>query len=389
MGKRLMNNLLKLLFIHLSIIHQFKAILKHIIQSIILLLIYAYPVYSQTDSSVWAQKPELTYSGYVDVFYAYDFNTPQTNHRQPFLYNHNRHSEFNLNLGIIKASIKHAKYRANIALHTGSYVMDNYAYEPTALQHISEANAGISLNKKNNLWIDAGIIGSHIGFESAISKDCWTLTRSLLAENSPYYLSGAKLTYSPNKYWEWTALVCNGWQRIQKITGNSLPSFGTQIKYTKNDKLLINWSTFIGTDDPDTSRRMRYFNNLYVQSQLTKRLGVLGGFDIGTQQRIKGSDEYNIWFSPVIIIRYMLTSKWYSALRAELYQDKKGVIISTLSTIGFTTKGLSLNIDYLPGKNIACRVEGRWLGNSDKIFLMDNKSVSQNYVIASSIAITF
>ncbi len=28
--------------------------------------------------------------------------------------------------------------------------------------------------------MDAGIFGSHIGFESAISKDCWTLTRSIL-----------------------------------------------------------------------------------------------------------------------------------------------------------------------------------------------------------------
>lgn len=81
------------------------------------------------------------------------------------------------------------------------------------LQHIYESNIGISLNKKNNLWLDAGIFGSHIGFESAISKDCWTLTRSLFAENSPYYLSGTKLTYNPNEHWEFAVIICNGWQR--------------------------------------------------------------------------------------------------------------------------------------------------------------------------------
>ncbi len=364
-------------------------ILKSYIQLIIILLTFALPANSQKDSSVWTKKPAINYSVYVDVFYAYDFNTPSTNYRQQFLYNYNRHNEFNLNLGILKANIKHPKYRANIALHAGTYVVDNYANEPTALQHISEANAGISLNTKNNLWIDAGIIGSHIGFESAISKDCWTLTRSLLAENSPYYLSGAKLTFSPNGYWELAALICNGWQRIKKIAGNSLPAFGTQIKYTKSDKLAINWSTFIGTDDPDSTRRMRYFNNLYVQSQLTKKFGVLAGFDIGTQQIIKGSTDYNIWFSPVIILKYKLNNNWFTALRAELYQDKKGVIISTGSTNGFTTKSLSLNIDYLPYNNIACRIEGRWLGNSDNIFLRGNKNVSENFVIASSIAVGF
>lgn len=63
-----------------------------------------------------------------------------------------------------------------------------------------------------------------------------------------------------------------------------MPSFGTQIKYLKGDKLTVNWSTFIGTDDPDSVRRMRYYNNLYVQVQLTKKLGFIAGFDIGEQQ---------------------------------------------------------------------------------------------------------
>ena len=161
----------------------------------VLLFIFCPTAHGQSNSSVWVQKPEISYAGYVDIFYSYDFNEPTTNYRQTFLYNHNR-----LNLGFIKGSVKHLKYRANIALQAGTYVVDNYAAEPTVLQHIYEGNAGLSLNKKNNLWIDAGIFGSHIGFESAISKDNWTLTRSLLAENSPYYLTGTKLTYNPNEH---------------------------------------------------------------------------------------------------------------------------------------------------------------------------------------------
>ena len=217
-------------------------------------------VNGQTDSSDWSQKPEVSFSGYLDIFYAYDFNEPKTDYRQPFIYSFNRHNEFNLNLGLIKASAKHLKYRANIAMQAGTYVMDNYTNEPNALKYISEGNVGLSLNKKNNLWVDAGIFGSLIGFESAISKDSWTLTRSLLAENSPYYLSGAKLTYNPNEHWELAALLCNGWQRIKKVSGNSLPAFCSQIKYIKSDRLTFNWSTFIGTDDPDTTRRINERN---------------------------------------------------------------------------------------------------------------------------------
>jgi hypothetical protein len=343
----------------------------------------------QTDSSVWAQNPEILCSGYLDVFYAYDFNNPKTNYRQKFLYNHNRHNEFNLNLGLIKVSAKHIKYRANIALHAGTYVMDNYSAEPRALQYVYECNAGLSINEKNNLWIDAGIFGSHIGFESAISKDSWTLTRSLVAENSPYYLSGVKLTYNPNEHWELAALICNGWQRITKISGNSMPAFGTQIKYINAERLTFNWSTFVGTNDPDTIRRMRYFNNFYVQSQLAKRLGFIAGFDIGAQQIKKGGSSYDIWFGPVIIFRYMLTNKWFTALRAEYYQDKDEVIIATGTTNGFQTSGLSLNFDYSPVKNVACRLEGRWMGSVDKIFTRENKNVNDNLLIVSSIAVSF
>ena len=108
----------------------------------------------QTDSIIWGQKPEISYSGYLDIFYAYDFNEPKSNYRQNFFYNHNRHNEFNLNLGLLKVCVRHLKYRANITLQSGTYVIDNYAAEPAILQHIYEGNLGLSLNKKNNQQVN-------------------------------------------------------------------------------------------------------------------------------------------------------------------------------------------------------------------------------------------
>ena len=45
----------------------------------------------------------LTISGYAEAYYQYDFNKPADNNRPGFIYSHNRHNEFNLNLGFIKA----------------------------------------------------------------------------------------------------------------------------------------------------------------------------------------------------------------------------------------------------------------------------------------------
>lgn len=162
--------------------------------SLFLLILGALNIQAQDSASA----PQIRVSGFLDVFYCYDLNRPSGPSRQSFFYNHNRHNEFNLNLGIIKLDVEHEKYRANLALQAGTYVTDNYTQVPDMLKNVFEANMGLSLNKKNDLWLDAGILTSHIGFESAITSENWTLTRSILAENSPYYFSGAKLSYTPN-----------------------------------------------------------------------------------------------------------------------------------------------------------------------------------------------
>lgn len=343
-------------------------------------------VQAQNDS-LWQQKPDLIVSGFIDIFYVYDFNQPQGPERQPFLFNHNRHNEFNLNLGLVKLGVAHAKYRANLALQTGTYVNDNMAVEPGFLQNIFEANIGISLNQKNNIWLDAGILPSHIGFESAISMDNFTLTRSLLAENSPYFETGAKVTFNPNRKWEVAGLILNGWQRIQRLEGNSLPSFGTQVSYSPTSEVTLNWSTFMGTDDPDSTRRMRYFNNLYGQFRVSEKLELMAGFDIGIQQRSKGSSNYETWFSPIVIGQYQISRNWKSAFRAEYYQDKTGIIIPTDTDNGFRTTALSLNLDYSPVQHVMCRIEARWLHSKDDIFESKTDMTNHDFFIGTSVAL--
>ncbi len=341
------------------------------------------------EDSAWQQQPDLSISGFLDIFYVYDFNQPQGTERQSFLFNHNRHNEFNLNLGLMQFGIQHAKYRGSFALHTGTYANDNYAAEPGLLKNIFEANIGISLNRKNSLWLDAGVFPSHIGFENAISMDNMTLTRSLSAENSPYFLTGAKLTYTPNGQWEISGMILNGWQRIQRLEGNSLPSFGTQVNYRPTNTIILNWSTFIGTDDPDTTRRLRYFNNFYGQFQLTDKFDVIAGFDVGIQQESKGASGYDIWFTPTLIGQYAINTSWKCAVRAEYYQDETGIIIPTGTTNGFQTTGLSLNIDYSPTQNIMCRLEGRWLNSKDPIFETNTDPTNDTFFIGTSIAMKF
>ncbi|MBT0607574.1 porin [Aequorivita echinoideorum] len=355
---------------------------------ILVALLLAYSQYAKAQiDTLWQQKPKVELTAFVDIFYVYDFNQPDSTFRQPFFYNHNRHNEFNLNLGLIKIAVQQPKYRANLALQAGTYATDNYVAEDDVFKIINEANVGIALNSKNNLWVDVGIMPSHIGFESAISSENPTLTRSLLAENSPYFMAGAKLTYSPNANWVLAAVISNGWQRIKRVQGNSLPAFGTQLTYTPSEKATLNWSTFAGTDDADENRRMRYFNNFYGLFTVSDNVTITAGFDIGLQQTTKNSENYDSWFSPIVIAQYQISEQWKTVFRAEYYEDKTGVIISPINDNGFATAAYSMNLDYSPASNLYIRAEGRFLNGNDEIFRKDDLFVTNNFFMTLSMAL--
>ena len=333
-----------------------------------------------------AQTPDsskITVSAYAETYYSYDFNQPADHNRPAFLYNHNRHNEFNINLAYVKAAYSAEKIRANLSLMAGTYANANLAAEPGVLKNIFEANAGIRLSPK--VWLDAGILPSHIGFESAVSKDCWTLTRGLLAENSPYYESGARLTYTPSQKWTLSTLVLNGWQRISRVDGNNTPAFGTQVQYKPNANTTLNYSTFIGSDKPDNVRLMRVFHNLYGIFQVSDHVGLTAGFDIGTEQKTKGKPDVNVWYTPVLIGKFTLNDQWALAARVEHYNDKNGVIIGS----EFQTTGYSINLDYAPRSNALLRLEGRLLQDKNDIFVTENGPVNTNFCVTASMAVAF
>ena len=347
-------------------------------------------VQAQAQDSAVQKTTPFSITGYIEGYYSYDFNRPASNTRPGFLYNFNRHNEFNLNVGFIKGSYNTGRVRANIAIGTGSYMNANYNAEPGTTKNIVEADAGYKISAKKSWWFDIGIMPSHIGFESATGKDNWALTRSIVAENSPYFESGAKLSYTTdNGKLMIAGMALNGWQRITRVEGNSLLSYGTQVYYKPSDKITLNYSTFIGTDKPDSARLWRIYHNLYGIFQFNSKTGLIAGFDICTEQQAMKSNEYNSLYTPVVILRFTPSDKWALALRGEYYSDKNGIIIATGTPHGFKTSGSSLNVDYLPLKNVALRLEGRTFNSQDKIF--HNKSIpsSTNTAITFSTAVGF
>lgn len=332
--------------------------------------------------------PSLKISGYAEAYYSNDLANPADHLRPGFFYSYNRHNEVALNLGFIKAAYNAERARANLALMTGTYAQYNLAAEPALLQNIYEANVGIKLAKSQDLWLDLGVLPSHIGFESAIGKDCWALSRSLLAENTPYYEAGARLSInSKDGKWYAAALLLNGWQRMTRQGGIQSAILGTQLTYKPSSNITLNWSSYLGDESSDNQIVKRFFNNFYGVFNLTPRLGLITGFDIGVQEI--DNEETGTWIAPIAILRYSINERFAIAGRAEYYGDQEEIIVSATGS-GFETLGLSLNLDYLPLPNVALRFEGRTLsGKGDYFFNRDGQRSSSNTFLTTALAISF
>lgn len=315
-------------------------------------------------------------SAYIETYYSYDFSKPFNNEKPDFNYNYKKHNQPNVNLAFAKANYQSKRLRSNLALMTGNYAMYNLSSEPNWAKPLLEANVGYKPFEKHEFWIDAGVMPSHIGFESAVGSDCWNLSRSILAENSPYYESGVKFNYTNKKQDLYIAFhVLNGWQKIAIPKGEENPSAGFQVNYKPTSSLTLNYSNFVGNINVDSLKALRIFHNLYAIYDASSKLSFIFGFDIGTQKR--PGTKTAIWYTPVIISKINLTDKSKIAGRLEFYSDQQQAIITTLTPNGYQTLGASINYDYQISSKFLWRTELKRYNSKDPIFKYTQNSNQQ------------
>ncbi len=344
---------------------------------------YAHVLYFLPALLKGQDSTSITWSAYVEAYYCYDLDKPNNHKRPDFLYNHKRHNEVNVNLAFLKGTYSAKRSRVNLALMSGTYAQYNLAYEPVVLRHIYEASAGVKISEGRNIWIDAGIMPSHIGFESAVASDCWSLSRCMVAENSPYYESGVRLSAtSSNSKLYGSLLFLNGWQRISRLPGYNTPNLGMQLTWKPRSSLTLNYSNFSGSDKPDSLHALRTYHNFYLIYEPDIKWGVTAGFDIGRDKNT--NNQYANWYSPLLIVKRGLSTKSRLVGRVEYFSDREEVIITTGSPHGFQTLGSSINYDYSLNQHVMFRVEYKWYHSEDKLF-GEGKSYNNHSFLGSLI----
>ena len=338
---------------------------------------------------------KVAFGGFVDGYFAYDFNRP-ANLDRAFTTQAARHDEFNINLAYVEATLGAPRLRGRFAAQFGTSVQANYAAEPRlgtlsgpdVSRFIQEAFVGYQLVPA--LWIDGGVFFSPFGSESWISRDNWTYTRSLIAENSPYYEAGVKATWQVAPALSAQLHVINGWQNISET--NSDKALGLRIDFAPSSRVALAYDGFLGNEMPDTlPRRTRLWQEGVVTLVLSDAWQLRGTFDHGTQQRADGNGHAS-WNGYATVARCQASPHLALAVRAEGYSDPEQVIVSTGHPYGLRVTGWSLNADVIPQPRMLWRAEARWLDARDPLFPSRRDAgglAKRDPLVVSSLALTF
>lgn len=327
--------------------------------------------------STFAQNHPVTIGGFLDTYYAYDFNNP-SNHEREFTTQPVRHNEFNVNLAYIEAVMKQESTRGRLAFQFGQSVTKNTTGEPRQGSTSGPQDAKVFqeafIGKRiaENTWLDFGIFLGNIGAESWISKDNWTYTRALNLDYVPYYSSGVRLEHKLTNNQSVQLQILNGWQNMSE--NNQGKAIGMQYKNQLNDKMTFTYNNFFGDEKVVSSvSRFRAYHNFIFQWLQSERWQYLTSFDVGHQSQQK-NDGVDGWMATTLTIRRVLNSERSLAYRMEYYSDPHEANIVTSSPNGFQVSGASLNFDQKLDQTVLWRTELRGFYSKDKIYPQSTNS---------------
>jgi len=332
------------------------------------------------------RKDSIHFSGYTEIYFSQDQHNWNNHERPEFLFSHTSTNHFALNTAVLDFKYSSERLKTQLSLVEGTYANKVTSAEPIGFGALYVGNVSYKLGPSKELWLQAGVFPSHIGLESAIGFSNLSMTRSLAAENSPYYESGLNLQYtSKNDKWFGSLLLLNGWQTMTLTPQQTLPGVGTQIQFKPNSKITLNHSTYLGEVAVFDSSQLRFFQNMYASILLKDKWTVQLQADYGMQET--GNDGFDkTWMTGFFGISYQLNEKLALVGRAELLRDKNNLVISGVNN---DLWGYSFNLNYLLDKHLMFRAEWRNITSNSYTFAFQNFSENHMNGLNLSLAAQF
>jgi len=346
---------------------------------------YAQDVEETTESD----KGNLSISGYVDAYYQYNFNDPEsgTNGGRIFDLNHNQFS-----LGLVQTMFTYTKGRltgvADLTFGPNGD-LGNFGNEGTA-RIIKQAYVSYAISDRVGFTI--GQYGTHIGYELIDAPLNFNYSLSYLFGNGPFYHTGAKFDFALSDKVGLMLGVVNGWDAL--VDYNEKKSITAQFSITPSDEfsLYLNW---IGGDEyaggsafGDTEGSFASLFDLTTSYQASDAFliglnAAYGSFSTGADAPVVGDphSEDATWAGAALYLNYATSETFALGFRGEYFSDPDGVRYA--GPLEVTALTLTGDIK-LEGGNFMIKPEIRMDFAKDEFFEKGDDDTSKSQITAGA-----
>ena len=283
-------------------------------------------------------KKGLEISGFVDVYYQYNFN------KQPlptsFTETHNSFTPGMANVVIAQQGDK-IGFVADLAVGPRAEVANGYT--GTTLSAIKQLYVTYSPSEKMTFTL--GNFGTHVGYEVIDAPANVNYSTSYMFSNGPFYHTGLKLDYALGENFGAMIGVFNDTDtKIDEISGKLI---GAQFSYEKDG--LAAYLNYIGGKDDDSIADNQVFGH---QVDLTATYAVSDALGLGLNTTIKNvapdQGDNTSWFGAALYANYAFDELFTLGFRGEYINDNDGLILGLPdnSITSFTLSG-NFKIDNL------------------------------------------
>lgn len=330
--------------------------IKRFVLSFCVLITGVFTAQAQSDTAASQEKKNpLTISGYVDVYYTYNFNKPGYVSNNPFtaqplgfgVQNPGRvfdikHNSFSL--GLVQTKFQYTKNRSEVVMDLTfgpNAELGNFGNVFGSMICIKQAYFSYDATPK--LTFTAGQFGTHIGYELIDAPANTNYSLSYLFGNGPFYHTGLKASYAFSDKVGVMAGIVNGWDALYGFNDKKSIIAQVQLSPNENWDLYVN---YIGGDNknsysfpttgaptaaiPDSIDTPSHLFDLTTTYQINDqwKLGLNAAYGMGhVKVDTNASDGYSgaTWYGAALYINYAASDNLTLSLRSEHFADPDGV----------------------------------------------------------------
>jgi len=340
----------------------------HVASALVVWLLAALPVMAQDPApSPSPAPPTIDVSGFVDVYYGYNFNGVDPKLRTYDVY----HNTFSLSLAQVSfakvpAADSRLGFRTDIDFGKAADITAASEPDPNGgkeiYKNILQAYASLLTGKVQ--W-DAGKFVSPMGAEVITSQDNWNYTRSILFGYAiPFYHLGVRATYNATPKVIAGAMLVNGWNNSSEINGNKT----VQLSLTLKPNASLSWvgNYMVGKETAGSNIKRNLFDTTLTYTA-TPKLSLMANGDYGKEGAVE-------WWGIAGYAKYQVIPAWALIARYEYLDDTRGGFM-TLDAKGQT---LTITSDHLVAGGLRARLEYRTDFADAPTFPSDSGSLKKN-----------